>query len=151
MTAGWGTRPTSTRSFSRSLSPAMATPARRPGGAGTAISHEGASARTGLAGRTFAILRAISKQWHRHGIPLLALLDGMQQRDAQPRASVPVPRPEWAQRALADVRGIFPGHGPDVGDEQLPARAQHPHGLVHRAVASLGRRDVVDRQRARGD
>ena len=41
--------------------------------------------------------------------------------------------------------------GTDVGDDQLPARAQHPHGLVHRAVSLLGRRDVVDRQRARHD
>src|SRR5215469_8755678 len=64
----------------------------------------------------------------------LAFLDCMQQRDAKPWAAVPVPGPEAAQRALADVRGILAGHPPEVRDEQLPARAQHPHGLVHRAV-----------------
>src|SRR5215469_11001290 len=75
--------------------------------------------------------------------PLIALLqasalDCIQQRDAEPRAAVPVPWAEPAQCAVADVRGILPGHVRDVGDEQLPAWAQHAHGLVHSAVSPVG-------------
>ena len=55
-----------------------------------------------------------------------ALLDGVQKRDAEPRAAVPVAGAEGAQCAPSDVRGVLPGHGPEVGDEQLPARGAAP-------------------------
>jgi adenylate cyclase len=71
---------------------------------------------------------------------LLALLDGLQQRDTEPRAAVPVPKSEPRHRALADVLGVLPCHRGGVGNEQLPTRAQHPHGLVHGPVPAFGER-----------
>lgn len=46
-----------------------------------------------------------------------ALLDGVEKRDTEPGAAVPVPDSEAVQGALADVDGILAGHGPGVGDE----------------------------------
>src|SRR5215471_12771572 len=58
VTAGCGTSATSTRSVARSLNPAIVTPARRHGCAGTAISHRGTSARTRSGGAHVGILQA---------------------------------------------------------------------------------------------
>ena len=61
------------------------------------------------------------------------------------------PRTSRRRHAAAPPRRPNRAIGPGIGDEQLPAGAQHPHSLVHRAVALLRRPDVMDRHRARHD